>query len=215
MTDKIQQVKEILNDAMTVHCKEARDFCDKFKDCQDCALHRIDALYSQTEESYPCIKCGKLRPEIVSRLKNVSNQKFITESQMLEKLNQFDTEEYKEALYYAQLGSATNGKTVIDELVKAIRADERKKYEAKIKELEDGIDALNKDIASLDFNLREQMKSQLADQVTKTRREIGEWLEEQPHEEFKDATETLTYWIPVYEIDIDSLKSGQSPKQEG
>jgi hypothetical protein len=82
---------------------------------------------SQTEESYPCIKCGKLRPEIVSRLKNVSNQKFITESQMLEKLNQLDTEEYKEALYYAQLGSATKGKTVIDELVKAIRADEREK----------------------------------------------------------------------------------------
>jgi hypothetical protein len=69
-------------------------------------------VVSQQEEGYPCIKCGKLRPEIVSRLKNVSNQKFITESQMSEKLNQPDT----------------------DELVKAIRADQEAKTRMEIGE---------------------------------------------------------------------------------
>jgi hypothetical protein len=132
---------------------------------------QIDALYSRDSCNSQTDADGKLRPEIVSKLNNTSNQKFITESQMLEKLNQFDTEEYKEALYYVQLGSATNGKTVIDELVKAIRAEKVKRITEILTDLvndansDDGTTTGHIEIASKEIKSLYEEGNQMSDKI--------------------------------------------------
>lgn len=65
----------------------------------------------------------------------------------------------------------------------------------------------------IDLNLEvTSLESQLKEARADERKKIGDWLEKSAERnEFKDATSTDFYWVPVYEIDIEQLKAGNSP----